>query len=218
MSRKLIDLTGIKFGRLQVLNKAASVNAGTLWSCVCECGNEKDILGHLLRRGQVKSCGCQRREAGRENIKKASLVPHPALKHGEAKQGLESVEWKTWNSIKQRCKKSPDYVSLGILICDRWKESFSNFLADMGRRPSPSHSIDRIDVTGNYEPGNCRWATRKEQARNRRNSLFIEAFGLRLTLAEWAERTGIKNTTIRNRIKYGWDAEKALTKDIHAGD
>jgi hypothetical protein len=127
-----------------------------------------------------------------------------------------SPEKLTWQGMLGRCyRKSHDkyhcYGGRGIAVCDRWRRSFPNFFADMGVKPTPKHEIDRIDNDGPYSPENCRWATRKENARNRRTSRWIEYQGQRKTLAEWADITGIGWSTIRMRLNRGESAEKALT-------
>jgi hypothetical protein len=99
-------------------------------------------------------------------------------------------------------------------MCDRWRNSFSNFIADMGRKPSPSHSLDREDNNGNYEPGNCRWATGLEQRRNTTRSVKIECDGEAKSLVEWSYFTGLPQTAIRSRIRRGWDIKEALTKPL----
>lgn len=106
-----------------------------------------------------------------------------------------------------------DYGGRGIAVCERWKD-FANFYADMGQRPRGKYAIERKDNAGNYEPGNCRWATYKEQSRNKRNNRMIEAFGERLCMTDWAERTGLSVGTIWERLKYGWSPEKVLTKPV----
>lgn len=132
-------------------------------------------------------------------------------------------EYNSWSNARRRChnpghSQFPSYGARGIIMCDRWRKSFSAFLADMGRRPSPDHSIDRIDNDGNYEPGNCRWATAAEQANNKRNNVFIEAHGERLSLHEWASKTGLKYGTIRIRLFRGFTPEQAVTFRHHQRD
>lgn len=127
-------------------------------------------------------------------------------KHGEAtKRSPKTKEYLTWSRIKTRClnpnyKEFNLYGGRGIKMCDRWRSSFSNFLSDMGRAPSPDHSIDRIDNNGNYEPGNCRWATTKEQNKNKSDTLFVTINGQNKPLTEWAELSGIKIDSLRWRI------------------
>ncbi len=136
--------------------------------------------------------------------------------HGMSK----SPEHATWRRIIQRCtnpnvERYPRYGGRGITICDRWLEpegkGFINFIEDMGNRPSKEHSIERADNNGNYEPGNCKWATRKEQCRNRTTSHYIEYNGQVKTIAEWSEITEVKQLTLLARIRKGWSIEKALT-------
>lgn len=132
-----------------------------------------------------------------------------------AKHGMTGTfTFKTWDSMRQRCR-NPDnkdfanYGGRGISVCDRWNE-FQTFLADMGERPS-GMTLDRIDVNGNYEPSNCRWATPKAQSRNKRNNVVVEFDGQQMTVAEWAEKTGIERKTLEYRIRAGWRPERALT-------
>lgn len=125
-------------------------------------------------------------------------------------------EYQTWQAMKDRCgnpgsESFATYGGRGIAVCERWRESFEIFLADMGPKPSPSHSIDRIDNDGGYCPENCRWATPKEQARNTRKSLVIVAFGESMIAADWAERTGIPAATIKSRLRLGLHPEAALS-------
>jgi hypothetical protein len=220
MGRRLIDIQCIRFGRLIALrlHGQRGDNGAAMWECHCDCGSTVSAPGHCLRRGQVKSCGCLKIEKGSANLKRmreAGMMPQ--LRHGDAKAGREAPEWSLWHSVKGRCDPmrrhpNPDYAGRGIRMCEEWRNSYEAFLAYVGRRPSPEHTLDRIEVNGHYEPGNVRWATKMEQARNRRNSCWIECDGRRATLAEWAERTGLKNTTIRNRIRAGWSVRDALTK------
>lgn len=133
--------------------------------CVCECGNLKSYLVSDLRSGEIRSCGCWKSRPDR---------PPPHLTHGEARTNKRSSEYRTWDGIKRRCSDPKRnswkyYGARGITVCERWMNSYENFLADMGRRPSPQHSIDRYpNNDGNYESGNCRWATAKEQSANKR--------------------------------------------------
>jgi hypothetical protein len=169
-----MDLTGQRFGRLVVDAYASkNRNRNAAWFCKCDCGNEKVVLAINLRKGTTKSCGCLRRDLGR-NLGKSSS------KHGHAVNNNASLEYNIWHGIKQRClnpnnRNYPLYGGRGILVCKRWENNFSNFLEDMGPRPNREYSIDRIDPDGNYEPPNCRWTTSKEQYKNRRVK-FIKEF------------------------------------------
>ncbi len=192
------DLTGRVFGKLTVLGLIRVPKVNSYWLCQCFCGKIREFHALDLLRKNNQSCGCLRE------------------RHGNTKGRKSSLEYSSWRSMWARCSNSrsseyPYYGGRGIQVCSRWT-LFSTFLADMGQRPSRKHSIDRIDVNGNYCPENCRWATSKEQCRNRRNSRYIEAFGKRQTLVEWSEVSGIKETTIAERIKRGWTIEDSVTK------
>lgn len=125
-----------------------------------------------------------------------------------------------WQAMLARCydnknRSFKNYGGRGIGVCERWRESFDAFLEDMGRRPSPRHTVDRADPNGNYEPSNCRWATPKEQARNMRRNHVVTAFGKAQCLAAWSEELGVPLTRIRDRLRLGWDAERALSEPAH---
>lgn len=198
---------GDKFGRLTVTGSERRFYNGrmrTFSLCVCECGAERSIVQSSLFRGLSKSCGCLSSDTSRET--------HTT--HGKS----SSPEYAAWYSMKKRCygsdsnKRNKKYRDNQIAICQRWLESWENFLQDMGSRPSPRHSVDRIDNLKGYEPANCRWAIPKIQARNTSRNSFYEWNGRRLTLPEWSELVGISARCLRDRIvKLNWPIDKALT-------
>lgn len=161
MPRSASIHSGDRFGRLTAIDRVRGENGLLLWRFLCDCGNEVINNGQPMLRGTWLSCGCLRAE--RQGDK------HPMYSHGMR----ASRVYRIWNAMKQRCHnpKQPHfarYGALGVTVCDRWRESFASFYEDMGDPPSESHSIDRIDPSGNYEPGNCRWASPVEQRHNRR--------------------------------------------------
>lgn len=173
----------------------------------CTCGQVVERRHHDVDRGLTKSCGCLNREQARARF----------TTHGEIPGKKPTPEWRAWKNMKLRCKAPPGrpdhgkYVARGIKVCDRWRDSFAAFLADMGRKPSPRHSLDRINNDGNYEPGNCRWATPNTQARNRRPSVLIEWHGETLPLADWAQRLGVPYHRLFRRLRSGWTVAEAFT-------
>ncbi len=134
--------------------------------------------------------------------------------------GCNRPEYVCWQQMNSRCfnprnRCFPRYGGRGVTVCDRWRHDFAAFLADMGPRPSPKHSIDRIDNSGPYSPENCRWATLTEQNRNKRTNRLLTFHGETLPLSAWAERLGMPENTIRNRLRRGWSDERTLTEPVH---
>lgn len=191
-----INLTGNKFNRLTVTAEASKSKTGLRrWMCICSCGNVTIVHHYGLTRNITKSCGCLN----------AEMVKARFITHGKSK----SSEYSTWESIIIRCtsinfKQHKNYLGRGITVCDRWRNSFESFLADMGSRPSPKHQIDRIDNNGNYEPGNCRWVERIVNMRNMNKSMWWDIHGKRYeSVRHAAESVGLSPQTIRYRIKHG---------------
>lgn len=195
---RIRNLLGATFGRLLVVQYAGKSKRGkVLWLCVCKCGEITAPQGSGLVAGKVRSCGCLNREKFLERI----------TKHGHtSKTEKPTPEYRAFNSAKQRCvqpnhKWYPHYGARGIKF---EFESFEQFLDSLGYRPSPEHSLDRIDNDGPYSPKNCRWATRAEQNLNRRNTVLLTIDGKTRSIYEWSELTGLAHRTIRSRKKYGW--------------
>lgn len=188
-------MTGQKFGALTAIQAIGRKSNGNLiWRLLCDCGKQCEIDGYDVRRGYRTSC----HECGAERTRLASV------KHGMS----NSREFSTWTDIQTRCSNPntnsfADYGGRGIKVCSRWLESFENFFADMGPRPSSSHSIERDDVNGDYEPSNCRWATVREQSRNRRNNRLVTINGVTKIAADWADEAGILHSTFSLRLKAG---------------
>ena len=157
-----VNIAGQRFTRLTAIEPAGVKRGLIAWRCRCDCGREVVVAGACLRKGNTKSCGCLKVESFAKVI----------TKHGMC----ESPEYMAWMAMRSRCKPGSRrkdakwYASVGVKVCERWATSFEAFLADVGPKPGPGYSLDRIDPYGNYEPGNCRWATWKEQANNKRGS------------------------------------------------
>lgn len=196
---------GDKFFRLTVQksSKPKKTQCGSLikiWECKCDCGNIVFVKEGLLKSERTKSCGCYKKDL---NIKRAK------------NKVFGTPEYGIWASMIQRCTNPKrasfkDYGGRGIEVCDEWKLSFTNFLNDMGNRPSSSHTIDRIENDKGYNAKNCRWATRTEQSCNTSRNIRINYNGKNLTIGEWSKETGIIYNTLLSRVKAGWPPEKAL--------
>lgn len=199
---KMIDLTGQRFGRLTVLGRAENKGLATMWECLCDCGNLKFIASSSLRNGITKSCGCLQRE----------MVSTTMMTHGKSKTSL----YNKWHGIKQRCENQnnscfKDYGGRGIKLCDEWQnfDSFQEWALENGYQDELT--IERINNNGNYEPGNCKWVTRKEQGNNKRNNRLLSYKGETKTMHQWSEESGVNYNTLYTRLQNGWSVEKALT-------
>jgi len=215
MHQNAKDITGQRFGRLVVVGPTENrERRSVVWKCDCDCGQVAMSIATHLRNGKTQSCGCLAREVLADRNRKRTKA--------EEDRRESSTSYWPWRSMRQRCRDPKSkayryYGGRGITVCQRWDESFENFVEDMGPRPSLQHSIDRIDVNGNYEPNNCRWATIGEQSVNRRNTVRITAFGATKCLTEWSEETGVNRATIRARLRKGWDPELAITTAPRCG-
>lgn len=170
------------------------------------CGKTFSITKSDVNRGRGQFCGKSCAASGKNNS---------SYKHGFTK----TREYKIWCGMRSRVKIGNElnrkyYKDRGITVCDRWQKSFQNFLNDMGSCPSEEHSIDRINPDGNYEPENCRWATRVEQMNNTRSNVLITFKGRTLTQEQWGQETGLGGLTIYKRLKRGWSVERALSEPL----
>lgn len=207
------DLTGQSFGRLKVIGRNGKTKkGGTLWHCVCECGNECDVEGYRLKNGHTRSCGCLQFE---------TLYKY-GERHGDATGQLSEL-YNRWRAMKRRCYCSSStnykyYGGRGIEVCSEWKTSYLNFkqwALENGFEENKGLTLDRIDFNGNYYPENCRWITLGEQQRNKRNNLTVLFRGKVMTAIELSETLGIGYDTIKWRIKRGWSGEK-LAKPVRS--
>lgn len=207
----MIDITGYRFGRLTVLERVGTQCGHITWLCECDCGKKVTVIGNNLKCKKTKSCGCLKDEKSTERISKLTLS------HGKTNTRLYHI----WHGMKARCFNSNDpdfknYGKRGIGVCNEWKEDFPTFYDwAMSNGYADNLTIDRIDVNGNYEPSNCRWATINKQQNNRRNNKIYNFNGQKHTLNEWAEISGIKYTTLRARLAQNkMTIEKALTMPV----
>lgn len=194
MSAK-IDMAGKRYGSITVIHDVGfCTDRKYKWLALCDCGNKFETSGAKIRSGEVVTCP----SCSKERVRLSHIT------HGSRYVD----EYRTWTHIKSRCYNArvPEYNRYGgrgILVCDRWLESFENFLADMGIRPSKQHSIDRKDNDGNYEPSNCRWATIKEQANNTRSNRKVTIGRKTKNMTQWAEDIGVTREVIHKRLKRG---------------
>lgn len=202
---RAIRSVGKKFGRLLVVGVDDSKPGDAVVTASCECGGTWVGKISTLRFGITRSCGC----LNLDSIRKRSTT------HGMSK----TVEYDTWQAIKSRCYNASGddfhlYQGKGIKVCDRWLESFENFYADMGKRPSDHHSIERKDSNKDYEPSNCYWATPTEQARNTSRNVRLEYRGRSQTLRAWQDELGFDYYGVKSRIYAGWSVAKAFETPV----
>lgn len=195
------DFVGQKYGRLTILREGSSVRYDKttmrkVW-CMCDCGTEKEIDFNSIRCGRSTSCGC----FNREHAKRIHT------KHGKAmlETGVRHPDYCIWMKMKSRClnpndKSYKNYGGRGITVCDRWKNSFENFISDMGWRPNKNYSIERIDYNGNYCPENCKWIHKSEQTKNTRRVKLIEYNGTMHCLSDLCKMLNLPYATMRHRV------------------
>lgn len=199
---KIQDITGLRFGKLVAISRVGANKKGEgIWLCQCDCGNRSFVVLSNLKNGHTTSCGCYKQVCSRT--------------HNETKTRLHHI----WAGMKARCynnkiPKYKDYGGRGITVCDEWRSdyiAFKEWAINNGYKESLT--IDRINVDGNYEPSNCRWATAKQQANNKRNCNYITYENKTMTIKEWAEIIGVKSSALWKRIfVHNMPLEKALKK------
>lgn len=193
-----LDLTNRRFGKWLVIRRGEDRHGASYWECICDCGTRSFVRGSCLRRGHSTGCKC--------------ISVSKVRKHGMTYQ----PEWKSWTGIKSRCYTKTDhhykhYGARGIRVCGRWRESFLNFYADMGKCPK-GFTIERVNNDGNYEPSNCIWADKRTQCRNRRNNVWLTLNGKRKIINDWSKELGLGLSTMRYRRKKGLTDEQILSK------
>lgn len=199
------DLTGMTFGRFTAIERDISyLKKDARWVCQCSCGAIKSVMALSLKNGSSSSCGCLRDELAKKRATTHSLTKTP--------------EHRTWGSMIQRCTNKNhhafhNYGGRGIKICHQWRTDFLQFLSDMGKRPEGT-TLDRIDVNGDYEPSNCRWATETQQKNNRRDNRYIEWEGETYTLSNLARKYGLTYNILFKRLNANTPIGKALTMPV----
>lgn len=202
------QMIGRKFGRWTIISLDRIDKGGNrVWLCECTCGSRKTVWQTNLYSGMSVSCGCYARE----------MTSACNRTHGATADGVP--EFRIWAKMRSRCNCTSDksydrYGGRGIYVCERWQNDFTAFFSDMGPRPSRKHSLDRIDNEGPYSPVNCRWATPKEQARNKRTSRIIRIGDVWGTLAEWCEVFGMVRGTLLERLQRGWNPLDAVLRPV----
>lgn len=201
-----IDLTGKSFGRWTVVSYAG--RGTSMWNVRCACGTEATVSGSNLKKGGTRSCGCLRVEVSRAK----------AIKHGTLTRGAQTKTYSIWKAMKKRCNNSNNsdymyYGGKGVKVCERWSASYESFLEDMGECPGPEMTIDRIDGSKGYEPGNCRWASRLTQSENRAATRIVEFNGRRMSISTFANLLGKSSSTVwRNIVRQGLTPEQVAAR------
>lgn len=197
----LIDLKDLRQGKLTILYKIGwdIGRSRTMWACICDCGNKFNISTHSVRRGQQSCKDCSK----------------AAIKHNLS----HTPEYGAWRNMISRCTNKSNksyfrYGGRGIKVCELWEKSFEAFYKDMGERPNKYYSLERIENSKGYYKENCKWATRKEQARNFRHNHLLEFNRESKCISEWGEIYGLHHDTIASRLDLGWSIEKALTTSV----
>jgi len=173
----------------------------------CACGTERDVPTTDLTSNKSRSCGCLKRE----------MTSKRHTTHGATRGRQTTSEYRAWVNMLARCRyphHHKNHAGRGITVCDRWRDSFETFLEDLGPRPTKKHTVERIDNSKGYEIENCRWATRQEQGRNKRNNLLLTLHGETLCLQAWSDRLEIHRTTLADRLRRGWSIERTLTEPV----
>ena len=190
--------------RLTFLHKTKT-NKHQCWMAMyqCECGTKKEILMSSVRAGNTKSCGCLQRETAKDTLIKTNTT------HGKSK----TEEYNIWLDMQRRCKSDSEknYKGRGITVSKEWRDSFEQILNDMGKRPSKAYSVERIDNDKGYSASNCKWATLKEQANNKRTSRHIIYNGIKKTVAQWSDTTGLSKKMLYSRVERGWSADRIFS-------
>lgn len=199
INRAMTDLTGKIFGRLTVIEITNErYYESVCWLCLCECGNNKIVPSARLIHGKTKSCGCYNLD----------VLKYRSTTHGETINGVISTEWAIWSKMIDRCTRKTsksfiDYGGRGITVCEKWKNGFENFLYDMGRRPGKSYSLERVDNDKGYYKENCKWATRKAQAGNRRSNVRLIYLNREMIMQDWANELKKDHSLITYHLKKG---------------
>ncbi len=202
-----VDLTGQKFGRLAIVSYVGinPKNNGSVWNVLCDCGTTKMVAGVSLRSGNTQSCGCLNRER----------VSARHTTHGATANKKANPEYQVWQAMIARCHNETDkafknYGARGITVCDQWRHSYATFIADMGSRPTPKHTIERKENNSGYSPENCVWDTRHNQSRNHRRNRMLTYAGRTQCLTDWAKELNLTVGAMNYRVRENWSEEMIL--------